>query len=113
MGWEAVEMPRGQNLERNRALCQDVGSGTTQLSSAPGPSRTCFFPAPYHTIRVAMALLTVGDGNQSPEEESFTGSGQETQQQPVLQHVEARTELGFHTMTTKTHLKGCVRNKHR
>lgn len=44
-----------------------------------------------------MTLLTVGDRNQSREEESITGSGQETQQQPPLQPVKARAEFGFHT----------------
>lgn len=67
--------------------------------------------APHLTIGVGMALVTVGNRNQSRKEESITGSGQETQQQP-LQPVEARAEFGFHMATTETHLKGCLRNKH-
>ena len=59
-----------------------------------------------------MTLLTVGDRNQSREEESITGSGQATQQQPPLQPVKARAEFGFHTATTETHLKACLRNNH-
>lgn len=63
-------------------------------------------PAPHLTVGVGMALLTVGDGNQSREEECFTGSEQEKQRQLPLQPVEARAA------TTESHLKGYLRSKH-